>query len=72
MDSSNCTTQYVSGMANVMTCDEGLYHRLQNPERQNKGKVRSVEESGGKKDDIFAKHIESQNTTKIKVIKSDV
>jgi len=28
MDKFECTTQYVSGMANVKTCEESLYHRL--------------------------------------------
>ena len=27
MDNFNCTTQYVSGIANVETCDRSLYHR---------------------------------------------
>jgi len=28
VDNVELTTQYVSGMANVMTCEESLYHRL--------------------------------------------
>jgi hypothetical protein len=27
MDNFNCKTQYVSGIANVETCDRSLYHR---------------------------------------------
>ena len=28
LEISECIIQYVSGMANVTTCDESLYHRL--------------------------------------------
>ena len=66
MDSSECTTQYVSGMANVMTCDESLYHRLQNPERQKKGKFE--EKKSGEQKMIYLHNILKLNTTKIKVI----
>ena len=28
VDNSECIIQYVSGMANVTTCEDALYHRL--------------------------------------------
>lgn len=57
MDSTECTNQYVSGTANVTTCEESLYHRLQirkDMRREKKVWRERKDRMKEKRDDIFA------------------